>query len=1580
MGDKEKAGAPAPRKPRERKLSLHNLIRPKSKSSEQPPPLPASSASTQSNKEQLRQSHRTVDAPVNVESQAHSAGPSDIDQSQMPQHRKDRRKSSVTSSTPSRSTRSISPQDERSFRASTKAEIADSGEHNASNTSTNDTNTSVSKPPPNSWLSRSSATPLGRHRSGSVGSNEASPQGKYLSRSSSSASNLGALEAASSPTTSSTRKRSNTWRRIVSGSSARHDLEQQESSQDPLMASTSQPPRSQKSSVLDAFRGIPDSERRTLQPADDRETLSPKQANRRSFLSYHPSPSSPSTPLSPEQPPKSSGRILRRISSKPLVSVNNATSGNKDAQTSNASQENLTSNTSTAEIDTIRTPRMGRRASNAMERALPGWLSGRDKGSTTPKESETSSAHTDSYTEDNVKPKLKPSSESLASRFSDRSGPVRNTLRRPSGALQVPASQQSSTDPEVEMLDEGGEAIPKRLSGWLLNMISSESPSNRVASTPDSLKAGSAQDSRSVAASVESTPLSQKTSASSLGQGGVPKGKGSNGILANFSSSARARAAAAASMGSAGIDKAMSYLAEDDQQDDIWLLGVKHSLNSATNNSTPLGPAIEVISPSPAKLSSSASRRSRRRHDNDTSPTRRSSSNVDADPTVRETTPSSISRSSTAESSSRISTASHRDSVSASPVLTADRKLEQCASPSNASSRSFDSRQSDKGSHRSQTSTPHRVTPVGLGDARQDDPKAQHSSTPLPSASDRQAAFQADFSSRVWCTYRNNFVPIARDGSISKAAEDQAAVIGSTLLTTESSNRTTEVEVKTAPQTPMGNQKGWLGRRLGDSSTNSTPGFQQHRSLSLGTALGVSPPAMPSPGTSLSEKMGIPNLWGRATAVVQATGLTGRSGLTTDAGWGCMLRTGQSLLANALLDVHLGRDWRRIPQPVANIQAPSDPDAFDEWRIRRARYATYVRILSWFFDEPSTACLFGVHRMAREGKRLGKEVGEWFGPSTAAGAIKKLIDDNEHVGLGVSVATDGVVYLSEVIQSATVLSSKDDRPQNRKLSSRHWKRPVLILIGIRLGLEGVNPMYYESVQKMFTFPQSVGIAGGRPSSSYYFVGYQGNSLFYLDPHNVRPAVPFRYPPFQDQKAFGKGDSSQQKHKPSDEDQDEWWANAYTESELATFHCDRPKRMPMRSLDPSMLLGFLVKDEESLADLTTRVKDLPKPIFAIQNEPPRWMRSDDDDFDESGEDNDPSLESFSEGSQADEGDDMDDLDDDEATSHTSGARAASDDFHTENIQTPSLSKSALTENESMSQHHSSEHISSAGHQSGSAMVPGIEISSASSRSLHVQHEFPRRRSRDTSSTARMKDHGNNLSQNRLSSSGSSVFSPTAPQFLRYHSDVRFPSTGSNATARQPSGSSTTRQASDSYVAVDEEDSDGDLVACHPESTSSSPESTTANSSASDPHLVEQDKEDSEDYLVGHQDTINSQVHGLAIEVPTNRSKNQSDNNAAFNESFASTSWEEVPAAGAGSPVAPCIYPSPTPQEPHQESITHISHSTSTNDTDTFSSSTSSSSSLYHSAPFSDSTNSDTGNIPRSNRINFTSINGHHHQQR
>ena len=128
-------------------------------------------------------------------------------------------------------------------------------------------------------------------------------------------------------------------------------------------------------------------------------------------------------------------------------------------------------------------------------------------------------------------------------------------------------------------------------------------------------------------------------------------------------------------------------------------------------------------------------------------------------------------------------------------------------------------------------------------------------------------------------------------------------------------------------------------------------------------------------------------------------------------------------------------------------------------------------------DDPSPLCPFSVHRMALIGKELGKEVGEWFGPSTAAGALKTLANSFPLCGLAVATAADSIVYKSDVF-SASHLPSKGWTDSSVKTENRdrgtHWgSKSVLVLIGIRLGLDGVNPIYHDSVKaSRFSRPQS----------------------------------------------------------------------------------------------------------------------------------------------------------------------------------------------------------------------------------------------------------------------------------------------------------------------------------------------------------------------------------------------------------------------------------------------------------------------------------------------------------------------------
>lgn len=135
--------------------------------------------------------------------------------------------------------------------------------------------------------------------------------------------------------------------------------------------------------------------------------------------------------------------------------------------------------------------------------------------------------------------------------------------------------------------------------------------------------------------------------------------------------------------------------------------------------------------------------------------------------------------------------------------------------------------------------------------------------------------------------------------------------------------------------------------------------------------------------------------------------------------------------------------------------------------------------------------------------------------------------------------------------------------------------PTLILVGIRLGIDRVTPAYWEALKASLQLSQSVGIAGGRPSSSHYFFGIQGDHFFYLDPHVTRPALPF--------------------HKnPTD----------FTDEEIDSCHTRRLRRLPLKDMDPSMLIAFLIKDEEDWKSWRRAIGTASgKPVVHVADEEP-----------------------------------------------------------------------------------------------------------------------------------------------------------------------------------------------------------------------------------------------------------------------------------------------------------------------------------------------------------------------------------------
>lgn len=93
-------------------------------------------------------------------------------------------------------------------------------------------------------------------------------------------------------------------------------------------------------------------------------------------------------------------------------------------------------------------------------------------------------------------------------------------------------------------------------------------------------------------------------------------------------------------------------------------------------------------------------------------------------------------------------------------------------------------------------------------------------------------------------------------------------------------------------------------------------------------------------------------------------------------------------------------------------------------------------------------------------------------------------------------------------------------------------------------------------------PQSIGIAGGQLSWSHYFCASQGDYLFYLDPHYPRRALP--------------------SHRDLE---------SYTLAEIDSYHTRRLRRIHLQEMDPSMLIAFLVKDQDDWIDWRTRIEEV-----------------------------------------------------------------------------------------------------------------------------------------------------------------------------------------------------------------------------------------------------------------------------------------------------------------------------------------------------------------------------------------------------
>lgn len=96
---------------------------------------------------------------------------------------------------------------------------------------------------------------------------------------------------------------------------------------------------------------------------------------------------------------------------------------------------------------------------------------------------------------------------------------------------------------------------------------------------------------------------------------------------------------------------------------------------------------------------------------------------------------------------------------------------------------------------------------------------------------------------------------------------------------------------------------------------------------------------------------------------------------------------------------------------------------------------------------------------------------------------RRLSQMHENCPLSILVPMDGAVRVSSIVQAATEGQAPSEAPA--------WK-PVLLLIPARFGLDKLTDKYVPNLKLLYRVPQFLGIAGGRPGRSLYFVACQGN--------------------------------------------------------------------------------------------------------------------------------------------------------------------------------------------------------------------------------------------------------------------------------------------------------------------------------------------------------------------------------------------------------------------------------------------------------------------------------------------------------
>ncbi|KNC74094.1 hypothetical protein SARC_13347, partial [Sphaeroforma arctica JP610] len=114
-------------------------------------------------------------------------------------------------------------------------------------------------------------------------------------------------------------------------------------------------------------------------------------------------------------------------------------------------------------------------------------------------------------------------------------------------------------------------------------------------------------------------------------------------------------------------------------------------------------------------------------------------------------------------------------------------------------------------------------------------------------------------------------------------------------------------------------------------------------------------------------------------------------------------------------------------------------------------------------------------------------------------------------GMSISEKTDEDTDSDECIDTPVHRHGREGETEDKSRTHEEEQEeldntPLLLMIPLRLGLDYINTCYIHQLKKVLMMPSSTGFIGGKPNSAYYFIGYKGSDVIFIDPHLTQPTV------------------------------------------------------------------------------------------------------------------------------------------------------------------------------------------------------------------------------------------------------------------------------------------------------------------------------------------------------------------------------------------------------------------------------------------------------------------------------------------